>query len=202
MPRPNTLFSRILTALALCTLVTAGGCGSQNAIPSAVTVELPDGTEVRATLGSGVLTLADSTWDFFATSSSSQGAAFVRIEFGSEGELTRFDNNTIAPEIFGTTIKFDGATHPTTQQGLSYVAGTFGAETADSSGFTFEALLTVFAAGIKAANANATAMGTFDAEDPDRMTGTFSFTSRVTLASIPEGNVDMEFDFVAQRVTD
>ncbi len=180
-------------------LVTVGCGGGQSSVPSAVTVELPDGTEVRATQGSGVITLADSEWDFFRTGSAS---AFVRIQFGSSGELTRFDNNTIASNIFGSTLIFDGVVHNTTQQGLQYVAATFGAETADSTGFAFEGHLTGLAAGLEAATATATASGTFDADDPNTMTGDFSFNSRVTLLDIPEGNIDDEFTFVGRRVTE
>lgn len=201
MPLLSTRPTKRIAIFTTALLVTVG-CGGGSSVPSAVTIELPDGTEVRATQGSGVITLADSQWDFFRTASTAQGAAFVRIQFGSQGELTRFDNNTIASEIFGSTLIFDGARHNTTQQGLQYAAATFGAETSDSSGFAFQGLLTAFAAGLEAATATATASGTFDADDPDTMRGTFTFSSRVTLLDIPEGNIDDSFTFVGRRVTE
>lgn len=197
LSKPSTRRIAIFTT-ALLVMV---GCGGSSA-PSAVTIELPDGTEVRATQGSGVITLADSQWDFFRTSSTAQGTAFVRIQFGSAGELTRFDNNTIASAIFGSTLIFDGVRHNTTQAGLQYSAATFGAETSDSSGFAFEGRLTAFAAGLEAASATASASGTFDPDDPDVMTGTFTFRSRVTLLDIPEGNIDDSFTFIGRRVTE
>ena len=170
-------------------------------MPAAVTVELPDGTEVRATQGSGVISFANTEWDFFAVAGNAQGAAFVRLVFGSNGELTAFENNTLASNIFGSTILFDGARHNTTQQGLQYAAATFGAETSDATGFAFEGVVTAFAAGFEAATANASAMGEFDPDDPDIIRGTFSFSSRVTLLDIPEGNQDFDLNYEGRRVT-
>jgi len=194
----SRVWKRTLTGIFLGAI--AAGCTQNNNLPGQVEVELPDGTTVQTTLGSGVLSLADSTWDFFRTGSSAQGAAFVRVQFGPEGQLTRFENNTIAREIFGATIIFDGARHNTTQQGLQYAAATYGAETADSTGFSFQGLLTAFFGGLEAANATASAAGTFDADDPNVVRGTFAFSSRVTLLSIPEGNQDDEFSFEARKV--
>lgn len=193
---------RCLMLCAVSGLVfSAGACGG-NGLPSEVTIELPDGTEVSTTLGSGVISLADTTWDFYRVANTGQGIAFVRVQFGSQGELAMFENNTIASSIFGDTIIFDGQRHNTSQVGLQYAAATFGAETADATGFTFEARLTGFAAGLEAATATATAVAEFDPDDPDTVMGTFTFTSRVTLLDIPEGNIDDEFSFVGQRVVD
>jgi len=79
---------------------------------------------------------------------------------------------------------------------------TYGAETSDGTGFTFEGRLTAFAAGLQAGYATATATGTFDPDDPNTMTGTFSYSTRVTLISMPEANVDEEFTFIAHRVVE
>jgi hypothetical protein len=184
--------------------LSLAGCGSgqRSGLPETVTVELPDGTSVEVEQGAGVASLANSRWEFFHTSSSAQALAFVTIIFGPEGNLESFENNTIASEIFGDTIVFDGQRHSTTQQGLKYAAATFGAETADATGFAFEGRLTAFAAGIQAANGTATASATYDPNDPDTVVGTFTFSTRVTIASIPDANMDDEFAFVGHRVTE
>lgn len=180
-------------------LVVIGGCGGNDLAQSA-TIELPDGTTQDATLGSGVVSFANSRWQFFQTGPSSQGAAFATIRFGPDGELEAFEENTIASNIFGNTILFDGERHPTNQQGLSYEAGTYGAATADARGFAFEGAVTAFAAGLQAASATASAQGEFQNDDINTVRGTFEFSSRVTLLDIPEGNIDMSFEFIGQRV--
>jgi hypothetical protein len=190
-----------------CGLVLASaGCGNRNAVPETVTVQLPDGTSTTATLGAGVPSLADSTWEFYVTGNlenpAAQSLPFLVITFGPEGELTRFDGNTFSPEIFGDTIYFDGENHATSQQGLSYTAGTYGAETADASGFSFVGRLTAFAAGFTAANATITATGTFDSEDPDTMTGELTFSVRATVDFIPNADMDAGYAFIAHRVTE
>ena len=179
------------------------GCGSRSTgLPESVTLELPDGTTVEADQGDGAPSLANSQWEFFRSSSSAQSIAFVTINFGPDGNLESFEENTIAQEIFGDTIQFDGQRHNTAQKGLQYAAATFGAETADAGGFAFEGRLTAFAAGFEAARATATAMATYDPDDPDTIEGTFTFSTRVSIASIPEGDMDDEFPFVGRRVTD
>ncbi len=202
------------TSRAILTLVLSGGlivaigsCGNKSgAVPESVTVELPDGTTATVTLGAGVPSLADSTWEFFVTgeleSSAAQSLPFLVITFGPEGELTRFDDNTLSPEIFGDTIYFDGDNHSTNQQGLTYTAGTYGAETSDASGFSFVGKLTAFAAGFTAANATITATGTFDADDPGSMTGELTFSVRATVDFIPNANIDQGYSFIAHRVTE
>ena len=185
-----------LIVLAVAFTLAMAGCGAGGSLPDSVEVQLPDGTTQTVTLGAGVPSLADSTWVFFEGG----GLPFMTITFGPNGELTKFEDNTLASEIFGDTIYFDGETHQTNQPGLSYSAATYGAQTADAIGFAFEGRISAFAAGLKAAEATASATGTFDLDNPDRMTGVFSFTSQVTITSIPGANLDEEFEFVAERV--
>lgn len=175
------------------------GCGG-NGLPETVTIELPDGTTQEVVLGAGVPSLANSTWDFYQASGAAQTTVFLTISFGPEGNLDRFDGNSIAPQIFGDTILFDGERHSTNQPGISYAAATYGAETNDATGFAFEGILTAFAGGIQAATASASASGTFDPADPDTMRGSFSITSEVTLAQIPGADVNETFNFEAHRV--
>ncbi len=170
-------------------------------MPDTVAVELPDGTTANVTMGAGVASLADSTWQFYQSFGSGQSLPFLVISFGPEGNLAAFENNSIAPEIFGDTIYFDGERHATAQTGLSYAAATYGAETSDAMGFAFEGRLTAFAASIQVAQATASASGTFAADDPDTMTGTFAITTEVTVTSMPEANIDESFAFIAHRIT-
>lgn len=184
-------------------LLFSVGCGlGGTGLPSTVTIDLPDGTTVQVEQGSGATSLADSEWQFYRTAGAGQSIAFLTIRFGPEGDLESFENNTIAREIFGSTILFDGQRHTTVQKGLEYAASTYGAETSDGSGFAFEGRMTAFAAGLQAGYATATATGTFDPDDPDTMTGMFSYSTRVTLISIPEANQDDEFTFIAHRVVE
>lgn len=186
-------------SLALLLLVGCGALGG-NTLPSTVIVELPDGTTAEVEQGAGVMSLADTSWQFFRTVSTGQGVAFLTISFGPEGNLDAFENNTIAQEIFGSTIIFDCELHSTSQTGVTYAASTYGAETSDGSGFAFEGRMTAYAAGLQAGYATATATGTFDPDDPDTMTGTFAFTTQVTLISIPDANQDDEWSFIAHRI--
>lgn len=197
----------IRTALTIATpiafVLLATGCGSfGGSLPESITIELPDGTETTATLGSGVERLANTSWDFFLTTAEAQGVPFVVISFGDAGNLEAFNDNTLAAEIFGDEIIFDGQRHNTTQQGLSYSAATYGAETSDATGFAFEGLLTAFAAGFKVANGTASASGTFDPDDPDTMTGTFAYAFEITVnfPGIPVSDLAETFAFIAHRV--
>lgn len=199
----ETRWVRWTLAAVTFSAVVLAGCGSgggAGTLPSTITIDLPDGTSVEVEQGGGAASLANTTWQFFRVASSGQGLAFATISFGPEGNLERFDDNTFASEIFGDTILFDGAVHTTAQQGLSYSAATFGAETSDATGFTLEGRLSAFAAGIPAANATASATASFDGDDPDTVIGTFTFESHVTIASIPGGDVEDEFPFVGRRV--
>jgi hypothetical protein len=129
----------------------------------------------------------------------------VTISFGSEGQLRAFEDNTFAAEIFGPTLIFDGQQHATSQDGLTYAAATYGAETSDATGFTFVGELNAFAVIIgKVADATATASGAFDPDDPDVMTGTFSFEYDITVEfpGVPTGGDSSEFGFIAHRIVD
>ncbi len=119
--------------------------------------------------------------------------------------MEAFENNTFGSEIFGTSIIFDGQLHATAQDGLSYAAATFGAETSDATGFTFVGELNAFAVIIgKVAEATATATGTFDADDPDVMTGSFSFEYDITVEfpGVPTDGDSSEFNFIAHRIVE
>ena len=202
-------------ALAVWTIVAAvvpvalTGCGSSGTgLPSTVAVTLPDGTEVTVERGAGAASLADSVWQFFRTADNAQGAAFLTLRFGPAGELERFEDNTIAQEILGSTVIFDNTRRDTGIPGLEYAAATFGAETSDATGFSFEARLNVFAPVIGAvASGNANATGVRDPDDPDMMSGTFSFdftvsslASSVLGDSISEDDLSGNFSFIAQRL--
>jgi len=186
-----------------CGVATLFGCGSgsRGTLPETLILELPDGTSVEVEQGAGAPSLANSEWQFFRNSSSGQAIAFLTVYFGSDGNLESFEENTIAREIFGDTIYFDGERHSTEQQGLQYAAATFGAETADASGFAFEGRLSAFVAGFEAATATATATATYDADDPNTVFGAFTFSTRVLVASFPGANMDDSFNFVGRRVT-
>jgi hypothetical protein len=138
----------------------------------------------------------------YAVADSAQSVPFITLNFGSEGQLSRFDNNTIATDILGSTIHFDGKRHATRQAGVEYVAATYGAETADASGIAFEGRMTAYAALLEAAKVTASASGTFDEDDPDILRGIFSYSTRVTIASIPGGNQSDSFNFIAYLVTE
>ena len=186
----------------LCCFVLPG-CGGKPPVPSSVDVVLPDGTTVTATLGSGVVSLANSVWGFCRSATNPDCSnPFVVIHFNSTGSLESFEDNTIASEIFGDTILFDGIPHNTAQPALQYVAATFGAETSDSSGFTFEGHLTALAAGFEAANATATATAEFDPEDSGVVYGTFTFSSQILLFPelFPGGNINDSFAFAGRRL--
>ena len=55
-----------IASLALLIITMVGGCGlGAPDVPKLTTVTLPDGTQIQATLGSGVISLADSKWKVF-----------------------------------------------------------------------------------------------------------------------------------------
>ncbi len=85
----HRIFRVVVVCVVSLAFFSVNGCGpSNNGLPSEVTVQLPDGTQSTVTLGSGVISLADSTWEFFTTSINSQGVPFVVVSFGPNGELT------------------------------------------------------------------------------------------------------------------
>lgn len=187
---------------ALFVGMTMIGCGlGAPALPASLTVELPDGEERVAQIGSGPVSLANSEWAFFRGSSPS-GTQFVRLIFDENGGIESFQDNTIAREIFGDTIILDGARHNTTQQGLTYVAGVYGAETTSGDGIAFEVRIKGFAAGIEAATGSASASATFTNEDHTEMNGTFAFSTAVTITDIPGANQSDEFEFTAIRIVE
>lgn len=183
-------------------LIALAGCFSSSGLPSSVLVELPDGTTVEAVQGSGAPSLANSTWVF----SNEQGAAFVTIRFGPAGNLERFEDNTIAQEILGSTIIFDGQRQPTGLSGVEYAAATFGAETTDATGFSFESRLNVFAPLVgRVGSGQASATGELEPGDPNTMTGNFSFSFEVSLPfplPIPEEDLSGDIRFIARRVVE
>ena len=198
----RTLHRTSVIALSTFVLMVSAGCGSRNDLPPAIVVPLPDGTETQVTLGAGVVSLANTSWQFFR-GSSAQGTPFVTIRFGAEGNLTSFEDNTIASEILGSTILFDGERHDTAQPALTYTAATYGAETSDATGFAFVGLLNVFAPVIgRVASGTASASGTFDPDDPDIMNGTFSYTFEIDVSfpGVASDSQEDEFTFIARRV--
>ena len=189
--------------LAGLTTIVLGGCfPANNNLPATVIVELPDGTSVEVEQGGGAPSLADSSWRFFrVTGAAQQANAFVTITFGPGGALEKFDNSTFAQQVFGSTILFDGQQHATSQEGIAYAASTFGAETSDGTGFSFEGRLTAFFTGLPVGGADANATGTFEPDDPNTMTGTFTFSTELSIPIPIEGvEVNDEFDFIARRV--
>lgn len=194
--------NRWIGIVGACVVIgaTTMGCGlGAPVLPATLTVDLPDGEQFVAEIGSGPRSLANSQWAFFRGQSAS-GQQFVRLVFDEDGGIESFEDNTIAPEIFGSRIILDGQRHNTTQQGLTYVAGVYGAETAGGDGIAFEVRLRGFAAGIDAATGRASASATFVDEDRSTMTGTFSFTTEVTITEIEGANQSDEFEFFAQRI--
>lgn len=196
----HTLFAALCSSGLLCLV----GCGGSSSLPDTVSVNLPDGTQAEVTLGAGVLSLADTTWDFYQIygTNSESGTPFVRITFGSDGELSSFDDNTFVADIFGDQILFDGERHDTNQPPVTYEAATYGAETSDASGFTFVGNLNAFAPVLgMVAEATADAQGEYDETDPDLMTGSFTFSgSTVDLPGAPAQTFEDTMDFVARRV--
>jgi hypothetical protein len=198
-----------LVVFALACLLVFGCSGGNASLPTTITVELPDGSQVETTLGSGVISFADSSWQFYAyAGGSAQAAPFVTVRFGPNGELAAFENNTLASEIFGSQLLFDGQRHPTTQEGLEYAAATYGAETSDAHGFAFEGRLVAYIPFVgEVADATASASGEFEGDDINTVRGTFEFESHVTfdaMGLVPEEYMHMqqEFDFIGHRVLD
>ncbi len=189
----------------VCTLVVLPGCGGgASSLPDQITVTFPDGTTAPAVQGAGVPSLANSSWQFFRASATGQGARFATINFGPNGNMESFGDNTLGAAILGDEIIFDGVSHPTGQPGVEYAAATFGAEKPDGSAFAFEGRLTVFSGGLQFANGSAAAAGTFDPDDPDTMTGDFAFVINITIPIAIPGldttDLNDEFNFIATRV--
>lgn len=200
--------TKSITAIALIVATFAivpslGGCGAAATVPDELEITLPDGTTTNATLGSGVISLANSEWVVTRNFATGQGVPFVRFVFNENGGITEFRDNSIAPEIFGDTLFFDGARHETNQPGISYEAGVFGAGTEDGTGVTFVVRVAAFAVGLQVASAEASVVATI--VDDSTMSGTLSFSIEITdlvTSFIDLGNfVDNdEFEFTATRL--
>ncbi len=200
MPLKNARFT-VALSLDLMMILVVTGCGSNGTLPSTVILELPDGTTVEVDAGTGVPSLADSSWAFLRISDTGQEILFVTVVFGAEGNLVAFEDNTFSQDILGDTIVFDGSRQPTSLDGVEYAATTFGAATVDGTGFAFEGQFSVFYLGLNVGGGEAGAVGTFDADDPDTITGTFSFSMELTIPiEIPGANQSDSFSFVAHRV--
>ena len=195
--RSKSILSAVLLVTMLIVLPALTGCGGSS-LPDQVTVEFPDGSTAVATVGSGPASLANSEWAVYRANAAGRGAQFVRLVFDDDGGIEEFADNSISPEIFGDTIYLDGEVHATAQQGLTYSAGVYGAESADGQEIAFEVRLKGFFGGLTAAtgeaSANAIRMG------DDTLEGTFHYKTEVTLIDMPEANAEETFDFVAERL--
>ena len=178
--------------LALGILLSAGCVGAS---------DLPDGS-TDVTQGGSVISLANSKWQFYQATDAGQSLPFVTVVFGPQAMLDHFEDNTLASDIFGDTILFDGGFHDTPLAGLQYTATTNGAETVDAFGFTFDARLLAFAGGLQVATATATVQAAYDGDDPDVVSGTFTFTAAGDIQSLLEGDLNVEFTIVGHRVAD
>lgn len=189
-----------MIAVMMVALSFVPGCGGST-ISESVTITLPDGTQTEATLGSGVLSLANTTWAFYRGTIAS-GTPFVVIQFGPQGNLASFQDNTIAVEVFGDTLLFDGQRHDTAFAGLSYEAGTFGAETNDATGFAFVGEISAFVILLgQVADGTLDVSGAFDPNDPNTMTGTFSINIMITvqIPGVPAEDIVDTFAFIAVK---
>jgi hypothetical protein len=186
----------MLGACAIGGLLMAG-CGSiTNALPETTEVLLPDGTQATAARGEGPKELAGKQLSLRAIApSAGQSANFLRLVMNSRGGISSFEDNTIAPEIFGTRIILDGRQHPTLQPGLSYSGAVYGAVSTDGKTFTFQARIQAFAAGLLAATAEANVQAEFI--DAETVGGVFEYKTQVTLADIPNGDQAGTIEFTA-----
>ena len=154
--------------IAVTTLV---GCQGGSIAPESETLTLPDGTVVEVTQDEGAVSLANSRWEL-----RSGGTAFVTFVFDAGGNLTTFQDFTLASDILGSEIILDDTKHDTGITGVQYSAVTFEAETEDGTGFTFVTSLFAFVPIFgEIASGTATATSTLDPADPDIMTGDFVF---------------------------
>lgn len=151
--------------------------------------------------------MANTQWAIYRAGATAAGTQFLRLVFDENGGITKFEDNSISPEILGTTILLDGKTHATPEPSVSYKAGVYGAETEDASGITFEIRVKGFAAVLNVASASAGAVGTFDDETRTAMSGTFWYKTKVENFVIDlvgltaeQANQNEEFDFVAERI--
>ncbi len=188
------------SALSLASLIALTGCfGSVS--PSTFDLVLPDGTTVTVSPGSVVESLANSAWAL----TDAAGTPIVTIRFGAAGNLERFENNTIAGGVLGSTLIFDGRRHDTDIPLVEYEAVAFGAPASDT-GFVFHAEISALAPLVgEVAAGFADASGEVDPET-DIMTGELSFDIELSslasnVAGISGENLGREpFEFTATRV--
>ena len=195
---------RGLFVLSTIACFVLAGCGA-GGLPATNTVTLPDGTTQNVTLGSGVISLANTEWQFFRTASNAAGAAFVKVQFGAEGNLEAFADNTIASYLFGSTVLFDGQKHDTSQASISYAAATYGAETSDATGFAFVTEMVAYAGPLSVATMTATATAEYDPDDPNVVYGEFEYTAELSslaesFVDIPAESLSDSFTFMGQKV--
>lgn len=189
-----------VSALSLVALIALTGCGFG---PQTFAFELPDGTILIVPSRSGPESLANSAW---ALIDAATGTTIVTIRFGPAGNIERFENNTIAQDVLGSTLIFDGRRHDTSIPLVEYEAVAFGAPIS-ATGFVFHAEMTALAPLVgEVASGVADVSGEVDPET-DIMMGTLSFEFELSsLASrfvdVPEESLTGEFVFTATRVVE
>ncbi|RJP36108.1 MAG: hypothetical protein C4547_08060 [Phycisphaerales bacterium] len=185
----------MMTAALLAACLWWSGCGlGGSGLPSGVSVRLPDDSTSQAALGVGPASLADTAWEFFRAA---DNRLITRVRFNENGGVAElYDNAAVASQIFGSQILADGKSHALQADGLTYTAGSYGAE--NSSGFSFELRAVARFNGIEVGTGTAYAFGTHDGQ---RMEGTFGFKTTLTSLAqtvLPkEANTSDEFEFYA-----
>ena len=191
----------VFPIVAITTLVGCqGGSG-----PETETITLPDGTVVIVGQDDGALSLANSRWEL-----RNGDTAFVTFVFDGGGNLTSFQDFTLASDFLGSEIILDDTKHDTGVPPVQYSAITFEAETSDGTGFAFNTSLAAFVPILgEIASGTADATSELDPNDPDIMTGDFvfdiSFDIPPLLADlIPAGvsldDIHQELEFTAFRI--
>jgi len=168
-------------------------------LPSQVEVTLPDDSTTKSKLGSGPVSLANTSWSMYRASTN---RLLTRIRFNEEGGVAElYDNVAVAAGVFGSTIKADGVSHSTATKGVTYTAGSYGAE--NDSGFSFELKAKAFYSGFQVGTGTAYASGTHDGQN---MEGIFGFKTSVTgiagLVLPDDANASDEFEFYATRISE
>ena len=200
----NNRRGAVLLVATVCMAGMLIGCGAGGtSFPEKTQLELLDGTLIDADRDGGAPSLASSAWDFFRQNDNgTPGLFLVHIEFGPDGNLTGFEENTLAAEVFGQTIILDGERHDTTQEGVSYAGATYGGEA--ETGLGFEVRVAAYYSAFQVAEGYASAIGEFT--DEDTIEGMFTFRTEVSdLAESfvgPEANQDDEFAIIAYRATE
>lgn len=128
------------------------GCFGPPDLPAELEVVLPNDARQTATVNSGVVAFANSTWDVFRTDEADEpagddappgpygglinGGFLERVEpgglvytarFGEQGQAVEVTENVFyLPEVFGRRLIIDGEFHGTNVLGLEYAAAAFG----------------------------------------------------------------------------